>query len=362
MASINARKDCDGIVIGWQAQVRRKGFPAQSKTFEKKGQAQAWARQVESEMERGVFSPRGEAERTTVGECLGRYLREVTPLKKEGRGQSGERGFISQWLKRPLSKRTMASVRSVDIGNVILDMQAEGKGANTVRLHLAVLSNLFTVAKSNWGMESLENPVAIVRKPKLPPGRERRLRSGEAGTLLGATSLEFACLIVFALETAMRLNEIAALTWENVNLDVRTAFLPKTKISEARTVPLSPAAIEALTMRRAGKTEGSIFDLSCDGIDSAWDRARDAAGMEAGWDEESLHFHDLRHEATSRFFERTDLDIMEIKGITGHRTLQMLARYTHLRVGNLAARLAGERRGAGYLLGSKSQGVSVYDQ
>lgn len=60
---------------------------------------------------------------------------------------------------------------------------------------------------------------------------------------------------------------------------------------------------------------------------------------------EDLRFHDLRHEAISRFFERTDLDVMEIKAITGHKTLQMLARYTHLRTARLADRLAGSRRG-----------------
>jgi integrase len=57
-----------------------------------------------------------------------------------------------------------------------------------------------------------------------------------------------------------------------------------------------------------------------------------------------LRFHDLRHEATSRFFENTDLDVMEIKAITGHKTLQMLARYTHLRTARLAHRLNGGKR------------------
>lgn len=61
---------------------------------------------------------------------------------------------------------------------------------------------------------------------------------------------------------------------------------------------------------------------------------------------EDLRFHDLRHEATSRFFEETDLDVMEIREITGHKTMQMLARYSHLRSSRLADRLAGARRGS----------------
>lgn len=59
----------------------------------------------------------------------------------------------------------------------------------------------------------------------------------------------------------------------------------------------------------------------------------------------NLRFHDLRHEAISRFFENTDLDVMEIKTKTGHRTLSMLARYSHLRTHRLADRLAGGKRG-----------------
>jgi integrase len=67
-------------------------------------------------------------------------------------------------------------------------------------------------------------------------------------------------------------------------------------------------------------------------------RAARRAGLE------DLRFHDLRHEATSRLFEDTDLDVMEIKGITGHKSMQMLARYAHLRAGRLAERLAGSSR------------------
>ena len=89
----------------------------------------------------------------------------------------------------------------------------------------------------------------------------------------------------------------------------------------------------------------SVFGLSAEGIDSAWGRARTLGGIAGGWGNDALHLHDLRHEATSRFFERTDLDLMEIRTITGHKSLQMLSRYTHLRTINLVERLAGAKRG-----------------
>jgi len=66
----------------WQAQVRKRGQPLQTKTFETRAQAEQWARAIEVEMDKGMFISRAEAESTTLKELLERYLAEVTPLKK----------------------------------------------------------------------------------------------------------------------------------------------------------------------------------------------------------------------------------------------------------------------------------------
>jgi len=136
----------------------------------------------------------------------------------------------------------------------------------------------------------------------------------------------------------MRREEIATLTWEHVDLKRRTAHLPKTKNGQARSVPLSPAAIEILKALPR-KIAGTVFGMSSDLITKKMGKATKKAGLE------DLRFHDMRHEATSRFFENTDLDVMEIKMITGHKSMQMLARYSHLRAHKLADRLAGKMRG-----------------
>jgi integrase len=139
----------------------------------------------------------------------------------------------------------------------------------------------------------------------------------------------------------MRREEISRLTWDNVDMGKRSAHLPKTKNGEARTVPLSPDALEV--MREVLAEEGNngwVFCMSPDAITQAMERARNAARIT------NLTFHDLRHEAISRLFENTDLDVMEIKTISGHRSMQMLARYSHLRAHRLADRLAGAKRGS----------------
>jgi integrase len=139
----------------------------------------------------------------------------------------------------------------------------------------------------------------------------------------------------------MRREEISNLRWSNIDLERRTATLYETKNGETRTTPLSPLALEILGRLKAESDgrEDRVFTQSPSAITQAMRRACKNAGLI------NLHFHDLRHEATSRLFENTDLDLMEIRSITGHKTLQMLARYSHLRMDRLADRLAGAKRG-----------------
>jgi integrase len=351
MATINARKDQDGITIGWQAIVRKKGQPSQTRTFRSKRDAERWAKSVETEMERGIWQDRSAAEGTTLKECLERYAREVTPQKKS---PAQEQSFIRQWQSRTLAAHFMSAIRSKDVADVIRDMENEGKSANTIRLHLALLSHLFTIARTEWGMESLTNPVEFVRKPKLPQGRERRLVGDEEARLLDACGMStggarnpwLAPVVIFAIETAMRAGEMLetrgtaeqdgnerpiktpGLLWENVDLQKRIALLPETKNGTARMVPLSSRAVDVLR-NLPRSLDGKVFGTTYEAIHLAYVRACKRAGITG------LTFHDLRHEATSRLFEK-GLNPMQVAAITGHKTLQMLKRYTHLKAEDLA--------------------------
>ena len=222
MSSIRPRKDRDGIVIGYQAQVQRKGYPPQTKTFRSKADAQSWATIIEAEMERGVWRDRAESESTTLDEAMTRYANEIIPTKKTPRQ---EESVVRQWQARPVARMFLAAIRGRDIAAVIRDMtEVEGKSPNTVRLHLALLSHLFSVARTDWGMEALSNPVELVRKPRLPQGRDRRLEGDEEDRLLAACrtmNTELAAIVAIAIETAMRQGEIMGLSWDKVNLTRR---------------------------------------------------------------------------------------------------------------------------------------------
>jgi integrase len=129
----------------------------------------------------------------------------------------------------------------------------------------------------------------------------------------------------------MRRGELLRLSWEDIDLDLRVAHLNMTKNGSSRNVPLSS---EAITLLRSlpHDISGYVFPITFSSLRGLWNRVRRRAGISG------LNFQDLRHEATSRFFEK-GLNVMEVATITGHKDLRMLQRYTHLRAEDLAKKL-----------------------
>jgi integrase len=335
MATLRKRKGQNGRNV-WQVQIVRRGFPPQYRTFNTRDQAESWARVTEAQMDQGLWHDRSEGDRTLLREALVRYEQEITPRKAS---QQPERSRIRMVSGSFLGGLALSRITGRDVADYIRDRQAGGASAHTVRLDLSLLSHLYSVARSAWGMEYLVNPVPLAKlaRPKIPRGRERRLLEGEEEKLLRAASPVFGAVIRWALATAMRRGEIANLRWEHVDRPRRSVLLPETKNGETRSVPLSPAALAVLESLPR-RIDGSVFGLTGNAIRLTWRRTVTRAGITG------LRFHDLRHEAISRLFEETDLDVMEIRAISGHKTLQMLARYTHLRTHRLADRLAGKGR------------------
>ena len=339
MAAIRKRPGPRGRTV-YQAQIIRQGFPPQYRTFDTKGEAEAWARRVEGEMDTGRWRDRSEGDRTTLAEALDRYLLEITPRKAASTARR-DQAKIRLLQSSALARTALSNLDGRDVSDYIRARERHGTKPGTILNELSTLSHLYVVARTVWGMSYLINPVPLAQaaRPKVPSGRERRLVGDEEARLLAAASPEFGPVIRFALATALRRGEIAELRWEQVDIARRGLTLgsASTKTRTARSVPLSPAALDVLrTIPR--RLSGSVFGMSANAIGQAWWHVIGKTGIQG------LHFHDLRHEAISRLFEDTDLDVMEIRAISGHKTLQMLARYTHLRTHRLADRLAGMGR------------------
>jgi len=309
-------------------------MPPRAKSFDHRNDAVRWSRQLEAEADRsGWISDTRFAEKTTLSELLTRYRDQISPGK---RGAHSECSRINGMLRRPICFRTLARLTSADVAQY-RDERLKVAPATVIR-ELNTISHVIEVATGEWGLWLARNPVKMVRRPIAPRGRKRRLELGEEERLLvacdrGRTQL-LKPLIILATETAMRRGELLRLRWADVNFTARVAHLAMTKNGEPRDVPLSRRAIEVLQDLRASQSgqAAHVFPISGNAVRLAFERVRARAQLN------DMHFHDLRHEAISRLFER-GLNIAEVSAISGHKELRMLQRYTHLRAADLAKRL-----------------------
>lgn len=315
----------------WQAKVRKKGYPVQTKTFRNKSLAQKWATQIEAQMDNRLFISSTLAETYTFNELAERYISEVLPSKKSViKMESMIQGICShlgQYAAIRLTPDILAGYR---------DERLKTVKPQTVRKDLLCIKRILDVASKEWGVYLPHgNPIELVTVPPQPKrGRERRLELGELELLLDAAKQyggEMYAIISFAIETAMRRGEIAKIRWENIDRANRVAKLLDTKNGENRSVPLSAKALKILS-EIPRNISGEVFSMRADSITTAFDRCCKRSGIK------DLRFHDLRHEGTSRLFE-LGFNIMEVSSITGHKDLAMLKRYTHLRAEDLARRL-----------------------
>ena len=313
----------------WKAQIRRKGYPTATATFDTKAEAQRWANGIEGDMARAKHIDTREADRTTLLKALNRYLEEVTPEKK---GEKQEKVRINRWIKHPLAEKSLGAITSSDIAAYRDERLKQNVATATVRLELAVISHLYTVAAKEWHMAGLQNPCTNIRLPKGSKERDRRPTTLELKKIYEAAAeihFELPIIIELAADTAMRRSELILLRREQIRGKV--IYLEDTKNGERRAVPLSTRARELLKSLPT-RLDGRVFSLSPQSVSNYFPRACKAAGVV------DLHYHDLRHEATSRLFE-LGLDIMQASAITGHKTLAMLKRYTHLSPDDLADKL-----------------------
>jgi integrase len=332
----------------WHVQVRRTGHPPRTRSFLSKADAQKWGRKVEAELDAAVIPcDLRILDRTTVRELLLRYRDNVSVNK---RGEEPERKRIDlylrqAWANQPLSRATP------QVFSRFRDQRLKTVRPATVARDLALLQAMFEVARQEWDYPFIENPLAKVKKPKAPNGRDRRLQDGELNLLLNASDDNrtewLRPGIIFAVETGMRRGELLSIRWCDVCFDTSTLLITETKNGHPRRIPLSAEAMQVLTTRKSddSKPDERIFPVTGNAFRLSWERCRRrvAKTYPAIAD---LRFHDLRHEAVSRFFEM-GLSVPEVALISGHRDPRMLFRYTHLRAEDLVSKINAAGRELG---------------
>jgi integrase len=257
---------------------------------------------------------------------------EVTPTK---RGAKREAEGIAFMQRHKMAAHSMSKLTPAVIARY-RDERMETVSAGTIIRELCILSSIITHARKEWSLP-INNPCELVRKPPTPQGRNRLLSGDEKILLLdelkprGRRSPWMVPLVLLALQTAMRRGELLSLRWENIDLERQIAFLPMTKNGTTRTVPLSSMAVATLSSLPHSE-DGRVFQLSEMGMEAAFRKACIRAKIV------NLHFHDLRHTATSHLAEKLP-NVIELASVTGHQTIQMLKRYYHPKAELLAKKL-----------------------
>jgi integrase len=335
MATIRKRKQ------KYQVQVRRIGLRPVAASFHQLKDAQAWARYMELKADRRDLPPDPNALREiTLGELVVRYRDTVSPRKRTAQT---ERVVLNAFLLHPICRRKLSDITRTDFAAYRDDRLKKIK-ASSLKRSLVPIHNLYELAKTEWGLPIRDNPVANLKLPPTDIRRERRLKESEWEKLMGAAHQSrnpiLLSVIKFAVLTGLRRGELLAARWDDVDWQQRALVVRLTKNGHPRTLPLTTECLNLLNV--LPKREERVFPISGNAVRLAWTRLCKRAGIA------NLHFHDLRHEAISRFFEK-GLTVPEVALLSGHKDMRMLLRYSHAMRSRVLEKLDATHRTGGLL-------------
>ena len=226
-------------------------------------------------------------------DLIDRYHREITPAKK-ARDQEGRR--LARLMRDPIASLTVQKLTAHELA-LFRDRRIKD-GIRTCQYDLVLIRHILEIARKEWNLGLAVNPVDQIRKPNGLKPRNRRLEAHEETLLLDGCSKSTVTylkpIITLALETAMRRGEILAIRWDDINESLSTLRIPNTKNGHPKVIPLSSKALTTLLGTPRGNSE-RVYEVSPNAFRLAWERLRNRVGIK------DLHFHDLRHEAISRF-------------------------------------------------------------
>lgn len=339
----------------WRAQVRRQGHEPLSKTFATKAEAAAWAREVETRIDRGERIDANR--RITFTDLYEAYKREMLSRKAASRSKDQALKAIDALL----GEKRLVELKAPAILKFCRDRESQGAGPATILMDLsyigtilrhggAVLNAETAAAQALSALASARGALRHAGRVARPEERDRRPNDAELKKLIELwaqkprQSIPMIDLMLFAVSTAMRLGEIVGIEWQDLDEVKRTIIIrerkhPTAKKSNDQTVPLllGPFQFDGqridpleiiLRQPSAWRREGRIFPHAAASISTAFTRGVEEANIP------DLHFHDLRHDGASRLFE-AGYPIEQVALVTGHRDWNMLRRYTQLKAADL---------------------------
>ena len=324
MATVNKLKSGK-----WCAQIRsHKKYI--SKTFIKKSNASAWAKEIEYQLDRDQYEDFSDTARISLGELITRYRDEITPHKK---GRNTEKYKLNFILRHKIAKVKLLSLKAKHVIDFKRDI-SEGRAPSTINKYIHYIYTVWETAKLNWDIAlPYRNPCELVKKEKVKDTIDRILSIEEYQDLLQActtSNLAFLSDIVeFAYITAMRFGEITKLKTSNINFEKSTALLIDTKNGETRLVPLTSRALEICQKFRFRE---KLFDINRDKFRHYFEQACRRAKVK------NFRFHDLRACAITNLF-LNGWSIAEVSVVSGHKTWSELKRYTRIQPDTLVSKI-----------------------
>jgi integrase len=333
MASISKREGKRGT--SYKAVVRMKGYPTQSATFDRLTDAKRWAAETETAIHAGQHFKTIEAKKHTLGGLVDRYIKEELPAKPKS-GPAYKRQL--EWWKDQLGERSLADINRAALTECISSLSSETtyrgttRSGATVNRYLAALSHCFSKAVEWEWIDT--NPLAKISRKKESAGRVRFLSDDERDRLLTACkesrNPDLYLIVLLAISTGARYSEILELEWENVLFEQQRLVLVDTKNGTTRAAYLSGDTLTLMKERSKIRQIETVLVFPAVRkknqpllIRDAWERALKRADIQ------DFRFHDLRHTAAS-YLAMNGATLAEIAEILGHKTLQMVKRYSHL--------------------------------
>lgn len=332
MAYIRTIKRKKGTI--YKVEVRIKGHDPLCQTFDRLSEAQRWVEDTEKTLRSGGYIGDAAPGDMAFGKALDRYKIEVSSQK---RPNTRAREITSaDRLRKAFSGASLKDITPARVAE-FRDNRLKTVGASTIQKELALLSHLYTVARTEWALE-VANPVASIRKPAKPNGRLRLLTKDEARHLLEicreSRNEKLYSYVQLMLHTGMRPSEGAGLLWGQVDIDARIIDLTITK-TKPRRVPLTVKAVEILAEIMPEECNGRLPVFLPAGVSLLVQRRPNLYFRKAFVNAikkakiEDFHMHDLRHTAAS-YLLMAGVDLRTLADILGHSTMQMVQRYTHL--------------------------------
>ncbi len=280
---------------------------------------------VRTEVVQGKWFERLPGEDKTFKEMMQKYLAEHASKKASAKDFAG----YSKNLAAFFGDCILTDITPKVINQYKMKRREDGVKPATINRELAAMKKAFNLALKEWEWVR-ENPVMKVAMEVENNKRDRWLRDDEEKRLLGACPGWLRELVIFALNTGMRLSEILELNWRDVNLSRRTVTVVKSKNGEKRTIPLNETALEMLrakSVKRSIKTE-LVFPSQVYTMMSRHNVSRAFRNVVKKAYVEDFRFHDLRHSFATRVVQ-AGKDLYKVQSLLGHKTAAMTQRYAH---------------------------------